>query len=429
MGLQQVPGGGGGPESRVDHGRGGLAVQGDAQGVGDRAVYGGGDEGVYELQPGGFVGGGFLGGGRQDAGVAQPPGGVDGLLGAESRDAGREFPGDVGAEDGAGPGEADGGGAEAVQAGDEAAAALGGGEVAQQRCAGFDGGEALVPDLRGELDGFEGVAGGDGPGLAAERLVGVVSDGFADQAGDGLGGERCEAQWAVSRAAGQRTEGLGVRGQFVGAVGDDEEEREVFGARGEGGEPGEGFGVGPVGVVQDEGDGGALHDEVGEDPVQSVAQALGVGRGALFGRAEAEGGADDGVPAAEGFAQFRVGGAGQLGLDELAGYVEGLALLLFAAAGREDGAGLGVGAAADFAEERGLAEACGSGEGQQRSAGVGARVRELVQSFVDGGELHVAFEHRAPFAGPAFRHGWYPPGLFGGSAYARARAREAPCGK
>lgn len=252
-----------------------------------------------------------------------------------------------------------------MQAGDEAAAALGGGEVAQERSAGFDGGEPLVPDLRGELDGFEGVAGGDGPRLAAERLVGVFPDGFADQAGDGLGGERCEAQRPVSRAAGQRTEGFGVRGQFVGAVGDDEEEREVFGARGEGGEPGEGFGVGPVGVVQDQGDGGALHHEVGEDPVESVAQALGVGRGALFGRAEAEGGADDGVPAAEGLAQFRVGGAGELGLDELAGDVEGLALLLFAAAGREDGAGLGVGAAADFAEERGLAEACGSGEGQQ----------------------------------------------------------------
>ncbi|WP_407841856.1 hypothetical protein ACE1OC_36115 [Streptomyces sp. DSM 116496] len=145
MRLQQVAGGCGGPESRVDDGRGGLSVQGDAQGVGDRAVYGGGDEGVDELQPGlvAFLGGRFLGGGRQDAGVAQPPGGVDGLLGAESGDAGGEFPGDVGAEDGAGPGEADGGGAEAVEAGDEAAAALGGREVAQERGAGFDGARPL----------------------------------------------------------------------------------------------------------------------------------------------------------------------------------------------------------------------------------------------------------------------------------------------
>ncbi|GAA3115094.1 hypothetical protein GCM10020254_72090 [Streptomyces goshikiensis] len=123
-----------------------------------------------------------------------------------------------------------------------------------------------------------------------------------------------------------------------------------------------------MGVVEDEDDGGALDGEVGEHPVEAVAQALRVGRGALFGGAEAEGGSDDGVPAAEGGAQLPLGEAGQLGLDELAGDVEGLALFLFSAAGGEEGAGAGVGAAADLGEDRGLAESGRAGEGEQGAA-------------------------------------------------------------
>lgn len=67
--------------------------------------------------------------------------------------------------------------------------------------------------------------------------------------------------------------------------------------------------------------------------------------------------------------------AGQLGLDQLAGDVEGLALLLFPAAGGEDGAGAGVGAAAQFGEQGGLAEAGRAGEGEQRAAACRARDR------------------------------------------------------
>lgn len=146
MGLQQVAGGRGGAESGVDDGCRGLAVQGDAECVGDGAVDGGGDERVDELQSG--VGVGFLGGGRrEDTGVAQPPGGVHGLLGAEGGDPGGEVLRDGGAQDGAGPGEADGGGAEAFEAGDEAAAALGGGEVAQLRGVRLDRGQALPRTL------------------------------------------------------------------------------------------------------------------------------------------------------------------------------------------------------------------------------------------------------------------------------------------
>ncbi len=257
----------------------------------------------------------------------------------------------------------------------------------------------------------------------------MCADGLADQGGDGGRGERGQGQRALSRPAGQRTEGVGVRGQFVGAVGDHEEQREVFGARGEGGEPAEGLGVGPVGVVEDEDDRGALDDEVGEHPVEPVAQTLGVGRDALFRGAESEGRADDGVPTSEGGAQLLLGGAGELGLDELAGDVEGLALLLFAAPGGEDGAVAGEGAAAQFGEQGGLAESGGAGEGEERATRVRPGTGELVQGFVDDREFGIAFDHRAPCAGPAVRHGWYPPGLFGGSAYARAQREGSQCGK
>ncbi|GAA3384783.1 hypothetical protein GCM10017750_60650 [Streptomyces racemochromogenes] len=161
---------------------------------------------------------------------------------------------------------------------------------------------------------------------------------------------------------------------------------------------------------------------MGQDPVESVAQALGVGRGALGGGAQAEGGADDGVPAAERGAEFGLGSAGELGLDELAGDVEGLALFLFAAAGGEEGAGAGEGAAAHFGEQGGLAEARRAREGEEAAAGVGAGSGEPVQRLVHGEEFGFAFEERAPRAGPAFRHGSYPPGRLGRSAYARARA-------
>lgn len=189
VGLQEVAGGGGRSESGVDGGRGGVAVQGDPQGVGDGPVEGGGDDRVDELQSRVWF---FCGG--EDAGVAEPAGGVDGLLGAGGRDAGGEVARDGGAEDGAGPGEADGGGAEALQAGDEPAAVLGGGEVAQQRCVPLDGREGLLPYLRGEFDGLEGVSGGEGPDLAAKRVLRVVAEGLADQGGDGFGGERGQVQ-------------------------------------------------------------------------------------------------------------------------------------------------------------------------------------------------------------------------------------------
>ncbi|GHA93113.1 hypothetical protein GCM10010305_41070 [Streptomyces termitum] len=193
----------------------------------------------------------------------------------------------------------------------------------------------------------------------------MVADPVADQAGDGVGGERGEAVRALSGPVAGELDGF--LGEFVGPVGDDEEHGEVLGARGEGVEPAEGLGVGPVGVVEDDHERGAADGEVVEDPVEAVAQALGVGRGA-GGGAQSEGGADDVVPGAEAFAEFGVGGVDELGLEELAGDVEGDALLLVAAAGGEDGAAAGRGAAADLGEEGGLAESGGRGVGEEAAA-------------------------------------------------------------
>lgn len=290
MGLKEVPGGGAGAEARVEDGPGGLSVQGDADAAGDGAGDGGGDQRVDEFERLHAL---------EYARRPEPVGGVGGLFRAQPGDVRREFGRDLGAEHGAGPGVADGGGAEAFDAGDEAAALGRGGEVAQQVGAGLGGDEAAVAHLRGQLDRFEGVAGGDGPAFAAERVVGVAAEGFADESGDGGGAERFESEGAPARAARQSAQGLGVVREFFRSVGDDEQERQFLGAWSERGEPAQGLRVGPVGVVEDEDHGGLLHGEVGEHPVEAVAQALRVGRRAFGGGAEAEGGAHDRVPTAQ----------------------------------------------------------------------------------------------------------------------------------
>lgn len=142
-------------------------MQGDAHGIRDGAVDGGGDQWVDEFER---VGAG------EDAGVAEPVGAIGGRFAAEARDGGGECGRDFGAEYGAGPGEAHGGGTEALQAGDESAALDGGGEVAQEMGAGLVGFESPVVDLGREFDGFEGIARGDGPAFAAERVIGVSAE-------------------------------------------------------------------------------------------------------------------------------------------------------------------------------------------------------------------------------------------------------------
>lgn len=369
-------------------------MQGDADARGDGPVDGGGDERVHELEP---ARGGRCAG--EDAGRAQCVGGVGRLLVAESGDGGGEHRMGLGAEDGAGPGEADGRGAEAFEAGDEAAALDGGGEVAQVVRPGLGGGQAAVVDLGGEFYGLEGVPGGDGPALVAERVVGVLAEHLAHEVGDGFDAERLQVERADPRPAGQSPERLGVVREFVGPVRDHDQQRELLGAGCERGQPAQGFGVGPVCVVEDEDHRGAFHREVGEHPVEAVAQTLLVGRGALGGRAQAEGGADDVVPTAQRGTEIGVGRAGELRLQQLAGDVEGDPLFLVAASRGEHGAALGGGAAAHFGEEGGLADAGPPREGEEGTAravprltAVRAQTGQFTQRLVHGGEFTLPLE-------------------------------------
>ena len=166
--------------------------------------------------------------------------------------------------------------------------------------------------------------------MRAERLP--------HEAGDGDGAERFEVEGASAGTAGQAPERLGVVGEFVGPIGDHDQQRELLGAGRERGEPAQGFGIGPVRVVEDEDHRGAQYGEMGEHPVEAVAQPLLVGRGTAGGRAQAEGGADDVVPTAQRGTEIGLRGTGQLRLQQLSGDVEGDALLLVAAARGQHGA-------------------------------------------------------------------------------------------
>lgn len=369
-------------------------MQGHADAGGDGPVDGGGDERVHEFE-------GVRRGQRagEDAGAAQRVDGVGRLLVAESGDGCGEHRMGLGAEDRAGPGETDGRGAEPFEAGGEAAALDGGGEVAQLVGPGLGGGQAPVVDLGGEFDGLEGVPGGDGPALVAERVVGVLAERLPHQVGHGGDAERFEVEGTSAGPAGQSPQRLGVAGEFVGPVGDHDQQRELFGAGRERGQPAQGFGVGPVRVVEDEDHRAALHREVGEHPVEPVAQTLLVRRGAFGGCAQAEGGADDVVPTAQRGAEIGVGRTGELRLQQLSGDVEGDALFLVAASRGEHGAALGGGATAHFGEEGGLADAGPSSEGEQgtawpvlRLAAVRPQTCQLAQRLVHGGEFTLPFE-------------------------------------
>lgn len=176
-------------------------------------------------------------------------------------------------------------------------------------------------------------------------------------------------------------------------------------------------------VVEDEHHRGALHREVGEHPVEAVAQALLVGRGTLGRGAQAERGTDDRVPTPQLGAEFRLRDPGELGLQELAGDVEGHALFLVAAARGQDRAALGRGAPPYLGEERGLADSGASGEGEERAAGplgcfgsVLAQTGELVQRLVGGGEFTLPFEECPSAAYSALSH--HPPPGHGGAVHA-----------
>lgn len=381
-------------------------MQGDPEPGRDGPVHGGRDERVDELQ-------GLHAG--EDARAAQCVGRVGGLLVAEPGDGGGQQRMDLGAEDRAGPGETDGRGAEALQAGDQSAALDGGREITQQVRGALGRGEPAVPYLGGQLDRLEGVARGDRPALPAERVVGARAERLPYEPGHGGCAERFQVEGASAGPAGQCPERFGVVGKFVGPVGDDDQDREFLGAGRERGQPAQGFGVGPVGVVQHQHHGGAQHGEMGEHPVESVAQALRVRRRSVGGGAQAECGTDDVVPTAQLRPEIDFCRAGELRLQKLPGHMEGDALLLVAAAGGQHGAAPGGGAAADLGEQGRLADTGPAGDGEQGAtrarAGFGAvrtQPGELSQRLVDGGEFTLPLQESFSAAHAALHHGAPP---------------------
>jgi hypothetical protein len=123
MYLEEVPGGRGGAETRRGDDRGGHAVHRGAQRVRDRAVDGGGDERMDELQVPVVDLTGRLAGLGEDARRAEERGTALRLVLRHSGEFGRQFQGDLRAEDGRRPGEPGGVHAEPFEPVDESTAA------------------------------------------------------------------------------------------------------------------------------------------------------------------------------------------------------------------------------------------------------------------------------------------------------------------
>ncbi|GJF30731.1 hypothetical protein KNE206_34310 [Kitasatospora sp. NE20-6] len=339
-----------------------------------------------------------VGRGGEDALAAELPHGLLGLFGALGGDGGGQALPDVGAEQGGGPGEPQGGRAELVQPVLEGLAAGGGGEVVQAAGVLLARFEALVADLAQQRHDLVRGAAGDGPDLAAEGVLGVAAEFGADEVGDGVGGEA--AQFVAVLRDGLDLVPQAVRGVVeLVAVGEDEQHGQFAGADGEGGEPVERLHVGPVEVVDDHDERGAARGELGEDEVEAVADALGVeGFEFVGGRDEADGGADDAVPAAEDLLLLVLGERAEDRLEELAQDAEGFVALAFAAAGEEHGAlGLELGHAAHAVQDRGLAHAAVAGV-EEDLADLGAAGGELAaeagHGLLGGVHLRVALAQR-----------------------------------
>ncbi|GHD65008.1 hypothetical protein GCM10010336_24270 [Streptomyces goshikiensis] len=150
-------------------------------------------------------------------------------------------------------------------------------------------------------------------------------------------------------------------------------------------------------VVQHQDDGRAADRQMGDDPVQTVAHALRVGRGeALGSRGQPQRRGDDAVPGAEDVAAFILGHGGERGLDELAHHMERDLPLLLAATGEQHGAVAFRGMPSGLGEQGGLADAGRSREGQNAAAAGGlAAVRgaaQIVHRPVDRQNLGFPFE-------------------------------------
>ena len=189
-------------------------------------------------------------------------------------------------------------------------------------------------DLGGQFDGLEGVARGDRPALAAERVVGLLTERRPGRDGRRRGGERCEVDGALSGPPGAvPRNGCGVVGEFVGAVGDDEQHRQFFGARRERGEPAQRLGVGPVGVVEDQDDGARCTARWVSTQSRPSRTPCGSGGAPSSAAHRPSAGATMSYQLPSWQRSIGLAGAGELRLDQLADDMEGDPLLLLAAAG------------------------------------------------------------------------------------------------
>ncbi len=216
---------------------------------------------------------------------------------------------------------------------------------------------------------------------------------------DRVRGECGEPQRAHAAAGRQRDERLRAGRHLVRPVGEHQQQRQPLDPGGEGGQPGQRLGIGPVGVVQHQHQRPPGECQVGDHPVQAVADTLRVGQGGAGVplRAEADRARDDLVPAAEeGALPLRVD-LGQQRSQQAADHVEGRALLLLAAACGEHQQSALLGPGAYLGDHAGLAETGRPGEDQQsltdargRSAG-----REAVQRLAEDPEFEFALQQSA----------------------------------
>ncbi|MBA9057282.1 hypothetical protein HDA42_006460 [Streptomyces costaricanus] len=405
MDFEEVPGRFGGAPAQLGDDLGGHAVHGGAHARRDGVVDGGGDQRMHELQLAAPVFGGRGLGCGEDAGGAQQTGTVPGGVLVHGGEAGDRLQGDAGAEDGGGPGELGGLEAEFLDPVDESAAAGRAVEGAQFPGAGLHRRQFALLHLGEEFDGVVRIARGDGPDLAAERVVGVPTEGGAGESGRRVGGELAQVVDGAARGLGDRVEVPGaLPADVAGSAGDHDQDGQVVQAFGEGGEPAQGLLVGPVRVVDQQHERPFAAGEPADGGHESVAHVLRVGALLLrFGYAE--GGTGDVVPVAEVLAGLLGQQRQQRGLEQLPYHVEGHGPQGLGAAGVPDGAAPAFGHPAGLGQQRGLAEARLAAEDQQAARGglVGA---QLLDGPRDGVDLRVPLPQgsRSGRRRPSLRH-------------------------
>ncbi|GGT01920.1 hypothetical protein GCM10010222_49560 [Streptomyces tanashiensis] len=413
--FEEVPGDGGRSVTRLGERPGRASVQRGPYARGHRAVHGGRDERVRELQRRDGHEGESVPSGRRrrhDPGGPEEFGVLGDLLRAHAGEGHEELGRAVGAEDGGRPGEAGRAAAELLQAGDEPAAARPGAEVAEEARGAGDGFEHAVAGVGEQFDGLVRVAGGHRPQLAAERLVRVPAEGVPGECRGGPGGEgvQAEGEDGAVRERGERRGRAGaLRLPYEGAVGEHDEDGQpaVAPGPGEGVEPGQGFGVGPVDVVHEQHRRPVPQPfrEAVQEPGEAEQHALRVGGHVRGRRGDAQRRGEQVEVVAEELPDLVGAEAVQGGLEQLTGEVEGDGGEGFAAPGGEDGAAV-PGGAMYLGEERRLADARLAPVDEYPAASRAARGCSG-DEFVDGvggrGELRVAFEQAGPLVGGA-RH-------------------------